>query len=222
MRIFKNFSINAKLNLLVLVSSGVALLMASAVLAVNDAHLIRSSKIQHLLAWAKVLGANSTAALSFDDPAAARELLSSLSLQPTVRFACLYNAKGQVFATYNDKEQTNFMPPPPRPDGYEFVTGNYLDVTQTIIRDREKVGTIYLHASMEDLRNQLISYAGIVAIVIMISLGVAITLSSRMQRIISLPILNLGKTAQLVYTKPDYCVFPKKYANDELGTLYNE
>jgi C4-dicarboxylate-specific signal transduction histidine kinase len=222
MRSFKNLSIKAKLNLLVLVSSGAALLLASAVLVFNDARLIGSSKVQQLSALAKVLGANSTAALTFDDPAAARELLSSLNLQPTVQFACLYNAKGQVFAAYQREKQVDFTPPPPRADGHEFAAGNYLDVTQKITHDGEAVGTIYLHASMEDLNDQLLRYAGIVAIVIMVSMGLAITLSSRLQHIISVPILQLAKTAQMVSANRDYSVRVQKYANDELGTLYNE
>ncbi|MGD0654599.1 MAG: CHASE sensor domain-containing protein [Thermoguttaceae bacterium] len=222
MRSFKNLSIKTKLNLLVLVSSGAALLLASAVLVFNDARLIGSSKVQQLSALAKVLGANSTAALTFDDPAAARELLSSLNLQPTVQFACLYNAKGQVFAAYQREKQADFRPPSPRGDGHEFTAGNYLDVTQKIIHDGEKVGTIYLHASMEDLNDQLLRYAGVVAIVITVSMGLAIILSSRLQHIISVPILQLAKTAQMVSANRDYSVRVQKYANDELGTLYNE
>ena len=54
-------------------AGGTALFLASAALIFNDANLIRSSKVQQLSALAKVLGANSTAALTFDDPAAAKE-----------------------------------------------------------------------------------------------------------------------------------------------------
>lgn len=222
MRAYKNLSINAKLKLLVLISSGAALLLASTVLVMNDASLIRSSKVQQLSALAKVLGANSTAALTFDDPAAATELLSSLSLQPTVRYACLYNAKGQVFAAYSGGKSLKFSPPPPGLDGYEFAEGNFLDVTQKIIRENETIGTIYLHASMEDLYDQLLSYVGIVAIVIVVSLGMAVTLSSRLQCIISAPILQLAKTAQMVSASRDYSVRVQKCANDEIGSLYNE
>jgi two-component system, NtrC family, sensor kinase len=222
MRSLKNLSINAKLNLLVLVSSGAALLLATAFLVYNDADMIRSSKVQQLAALAKVLGANSMAALNFDDPAAARESLSSLSLQPTVQFACIYNAKGDKFATYQADKLMEFVPPFPGPDGHLFVPGNCLTVTQTITHDGEKVGTIYLYASIEDLYKQLLRYVGVVAIVIIVSMTVAITLSSRLHRFISVPILQLAKTAQMVSANRDYSVRVQKYANDELGTLYNE
>jgi two-component system, NtrC family, sensor kinase len=222
MRGYRNLSINVKLILLVLASSGTALLLALAVLVFNYINLIRESKIQQLSTLANVLGANSTAALSFDDTAAARELLSSLSLQGTIHYACLYNMKGQPFAEYKTGDLPDFVPPPPGPDGYKFVSNNYLDITQTVVREREKIGTIYLHASMQDLQNQLVNYAIIVAIVVVISLGVAVGLSSRLQRAISIPILQLAKTAQLVSANRDYSVRVRKYADDELGTLYNE
>ena len=80
-----------------------------------------------------MLGANSTAALTFDDPAAAKELLKSLELQPTIRYACVFNAKGRVFAAYRSKEESpDFSPPAPAKAGYEFVAGGFLDVTQDI------------------------------------------------------------------------------------------
>ena len=117
MRSFRDLSINAKLNLSALVAGGAALILVSAVLIFNVANLIRSSKAQQLSELAKVLGANSTAALTFDDPAAAKELLKSLQVQPTIRYACVFNAKGQVFAAYRSKEEKpDFAPRGPGRD----------------------------------------------------------------------------------------------------------
>jgi two-component system NtrC family sensor kinase len=145
-----------------------------------------------------------------------------LSLLGTIKYACLYNAKGQVFAEYKGEKETDFTPPPLQPDGHKTAQDNCIDVTQSIMRDREKVGTIYLHASMQDLTNELVNYVVIVAIVIIVSLGVAITFSSRLQRVISVPILQLARTAQMVSANRDYSVRVQKYADDELGTLYSE
>jgi two-component system, NtrC family, sensor kinase len=220
---FKNLSISAKLNLLVLVASGAALLLASAVLVFNYARMARSSKVNQLEALARVLGANSTAAISFDDPAAARELLSSLNLQRSILYACIYNAQGHVFAEYKGDTMKSFVPPLPRQDGSVLAGNDYLEVTQSIVRrDGERAGTIYLHASMHDLRSQLLSYGVIVAIVIVFSLIVALTLSSRLQRVISVPILQLAKTAQKVSEGHDYSMRVNKYANDEIGALYDD
>ena len=49
---------------------------------------------------AEVLGSNSTAALTFNDPATAREVLQSLSAKEHVMAAALYRIDGAIFATY--------------------------------------------------------------------------------------------------------------------------
>lgn len=199
------------------------MVLASAALIFNDTNLIRSSKVQQLSSMAKVLGANSAAALTFDDAAAAKELLvGSLNMQPTIHFACIYNSKGQVFATYQSKDVVEFEPPPPRPSGHEFIGNRYLDISQEILRDGEPVGTVYLHASMADLNDQLFRNIATVAAVMLVSIVVIFFFSSRLQRSVSLPILRLASTAQMISLNRDYSTRVQKVANDELGTLYDE
>jgi C4-dicarboxylate-specific signal transduction histidine kinase len=222
MRFFNDLSINAKLNLSALLAGGAALILASTALILNDANLIRSSKVEQLSALAEVLGANCESALNFDDSTAAKGLLSSLSKQPTIRFACIYNAKGRVFATYQSKDETPFEVPPPPPNGHEFVEGGFLDVSQRIVSDGEPIGTVYLHASMADLQDSLIQNIATVAAVMLVSIAVIFFFSSRLQRSVSLPILRLASTAQMISLSRDYSTRVKKVANDELGTLYDE
>ena len=223
MRALKDLSIKTKLNLLVWVACGVALLLSTGAFVLNDIHLIRASKVQQLSALAKVLGFNSTAALTFDDPTAAGELLSSLSLQPTVQFACLYNAQGKVFAVFRSAQGRALAAPPlPREEGHRFVPGGHLDVVHQVLHDGEQVGTLYLRAGMDDLYEQFLRYAAIGATVLVGSLGVAILLSFRLQRMVSEPILRLAQTAQQISAQRDYSLRVKKEASDELGTLYDE
>ncbi len=66
-RRFKDLSINTKLNLLVTVAAGVAVLLACGAFAVNGYWMMRNSKVRQLDALAKVIGANGTAALTYDD-----------------------------------------------------------------------------------------------------------------------------------------------------------
>src|SRR5207247_1975365 len=130
---------------------------------------------------AEVLGANSTAALNFQDADTARELLGSLRRQPAVSFACIYDAAGRPFAIYSQQGyDANFQPPPASDQsGYQFVERGYLDVTQRIDHDGQPIGTIYLHANVDELHNQIVRYALIVAGVMIISLGSSILLSAR-------------------------------------------
>ena len=223
MHFFNDFSINAKLNLSALVAGGAALILASAALIFNDVNLIRSSKVQQLSALAEVLGANSSAALTFDDSTAAKELLSSLSLQPTIQFACVYNTKGRVFATYQGKDSPAFEPPAlPPSTGHTFTEEGFLDVSQEVVSDGEAVGTVYIQSSMADLNDQLMRNIATVAAVMLVAIVVIFFFSSRLQRSVSLPILRLASTAQMISLNRDYSTRVKKVANDELGTLYDE
>ena len=93
-------TINAKLSLLTTVAAGVALSLSCIAFFINDVRMIRASKVRELSALATILGANTTAAVEFNDAKTATELLASLRQQPAVEFACLYDAHGKLFATY--------------------------------------------------------------------------------------------------------------------------
>jgi len=222
LRIFRNLSINTKLNLSVLLAVGPAVLFVMATLSYNDAALIRSSKIQQLSTLANALGANSTAALTFDDPNAAKELLACLSLQPAVRYACIYNAKGRVFAAYRSREGAGFSPPSSPPEEQVVFVDGFLDITQKIVRDTEQLGYVYFHASMSDVNEQLIRNIAIIIVVGIIALVASYLLLSKLQQSVSRPILDLAHSAERISQTRDYSTRVEKFANDELGTLYDD
>ena len=221
MRLLKTLSIKTKLNFLTFVVGGVALTLSATAFVVNDVQMIRATKVQQLSALARVLGSNSTAALTFDDAAAAREILASLALQPTVKRACLFDAKGRVFAAYPAAAAEGDLPTERPPDGHLYL-GDDLEVTQTITHDSTHVGAIFLRAGMDDLRAQLLRYVAIVAVVLPMSLAAAMGFSLRLQRTVSGPVLKLARTAQRISAEGDYSIRVEKQSDDELGTLYDE
>ncbi len=221
MRSYKDLAINTKLTLLVVLSGSVALLLSCIAFVTNDVRMIRLSMINEMSTLAEVLGSNSTAALSFDDAKTARELLRSLEKQPDVELACIYDVAGHVFADYYRGDTPPSTPPGPPPAGYKFTANGYLDVTRRIDHDGRTIGTIYLHSSMGKLYDQIFWYVNIVAIVMIGSLAASIAISSRLQRAISTPILQLADAAEQV-SENNYDIRVSKIADDELGTLYDQ
>ena len=217
----KNLSINTKLNLLVTVAAAVAMLLSCGAFAVNDYLMIRTNKLRKLSTLASVLGDNSTAALTFQDPGVGEEILSSLRMQPTIRLASLYDVDNRLFATYQTEPAVGSPPPSPKATGFHYADDNSLSLTQPIVEDGQRIGTIYLSADMSDLYEQLFQYVNIVAVVMIVSLGGSILLSSRLQRIIALPIVRLAGTAQQISAEGDYSIRVCKEADDELGTLFH-
>jgi two-component system, NtrC family, sensor kinase len=222
MKAYKDLAINTKLTLLVVLAGGVALLLSCIAFVTNDVRMIRSSMIQQLSTLAMVLGSNSTAALNFDDPKTAAELLASLRRQPNVELACIYDSKGRVFATYHRGDQPAKIPPMPAHVGFKFTRDGFLDVSREIQHDGDVLGTIYLHTSMQELYDQIFWYVNIVAAVMIVSLAASILLSSRVQRVISAPILKLAEAAEEISTDNNYAIRVQKIASDELGTLYDQ
>ncbi len=221
---FKDLSINAKLRLLALAASGVSLLLSTCAFVLNDVNLLLESKKRQLSVVAKVLGANCTAAITFDDPSTASELLGSLNLQPSVHYACVYDAKGKIFAKYRSEKAGDFVPPSLKPsaDDSETTAGAYVNVTHPIIRDGERIGAVFLHASTDDLREQVVRYVWIAASVAGVSLGAGLAFSAWLRRIVSKPILRLAEAAQRISAERDYAVRVKTDTQDELGSLCRE
>ena len=218
MRSLRDLPIRHKLTLYLLVIVSVVLLLCSTAFVVNDVRLIRSSMRERVLALAEVMGANSAAALSFNDPATAGDVLASLRQDPTIVFACTYDASGKVMATYKAPGATGEAPPPGQ-EGAVFTPDGYLDVFQPVIQDRERLGTVYLRASMAGLDAQLRRYAVIVAAVLAVSLAISLLLSLQLQTLLTTPILRLARAVETVSAKGDYSIRVGKAGNDELGVL---
>src|ERR1700674_4048569 len=100
MRSYMDLSIRQKLQSIVMVTSAVALLVASVVFTLYDRSTFLRAKTQDLNAAAKMVGSNSTAALSFGDAKSAKEVLAALQAKQNVINAYIYDKDGRVFASY--------------------------------------------------------------------------------------------------------------------------
>src|SRR5271170_7681322 len=91
MRWHRDLSIRQKLQGIVIVTSGAALLTASAVFTLYDRSTFLHAKAQGLDTSARMIGSNSTAALTFGDTKSAGEILAALRAQQNVMHACIYD-----------------------------------------------------------------------------------------------------------------------------------
>ena len=221
MKPFKDLSITTKLTLLVVQSGAVSLGLASIAFVGNDIRLIRSAASRQTMALADVLAVNTAAVLDARDVATAEELLAALESQPTVELACMYDRQGNLFAAYG-REGAHFEPPPAALPASQKFSGGELQIWRPVERRGELVGTIFLHASMRRLHDPMLRYVNIVAVVLIVSMAASIVLSSRMQRMISVPIVKLAEAAARISSRRDYSIRVQKTANDELGTLYDQ
>jgi two-component system sensor histidine kinase/response regulator len=222
MRSYLDLSIRHKLQGIVMITSGVALLVASAVFTLYDRSTFLHTKAQELIASARMVGSNSTAALSFGDAKSAREVLSALQAQQNVIHACIYNKDGRVFATYSrDAVRSDFSPPPAQTQAAAIVGRNMI-LFQPITLNGESIGTIFIEADLTDLTQRTTRFVEIAFLVLLTSLAIAFVLSSRLQRVISGPIRELADTASSVSAHENYSVRATKRGNDEIGLLFDQ
>jgi hypothetical protein len=97
---YRNLAVKQKLRLIIMATVSMAMLLASAGMLAYDQVTARDSMRNDLGVLAEIFGANSSAALSFDDRPAAEEILSTLKAKQHVVAAFLYTADGKLFATY--------------------------------------------------------------------------------------------------------------------------
>jgi len=219
MRLFQNTSLRRKQTLIMMLTSSIVLLLACAAFSIYEVIAFRSTLKQNLATLADILDHNVAAALDFNDPKAAEETLSALQAEPNIIGVWLYTKNGQDFAKY-DRPNDNivFVPPAILPNGTIFQ-GRRLILCRPIVLKGETVGTLYLETDTQALYARLTRYAVIVGLVFLVSLLVAFVLSSKLQRLVSDPILRLAEVARSVALGKNYSVRVTKQSKDELGEL---
>jgi len=223
MQLFRDLSIRHKLQAIVITACGVALVVAAAVFTLYDRATFLRSKTDDLVASAKMIGSNSTAALTFRDSGSAQEILSALRAKPHVLHACIYDSGGTVFATYSrDPAQGVFSPPPVQEEGNQVVAKKKMVLLQNIVLNGDPIGRIYIEADLRDLDDRLLRFVMIDFAVLLGSLAIAFLLSYRLQRVISRPIQELAETASSVSMHENYSIRATKRNQDEIGVLFDQ
>jgi signal transduction histidine kinase/DNA-binding response OmpR family regulator len=221
MGIFRNLSIKRKLTMIIMVISVTALLLSSASVIIYDQIYSRQEIASDLRSLAQIIGDNSTAAITFNDQESATEILSALSTRPRIKSACIFLPDGKPFAKYVRRDHAeSFVAPELRPDG--TTIGDNLDLFHSINLEGEKVGVVYLQSDLQELHFRLTRYGSIVLLILVGSSLLTLLLSSRLQRVISGPIVSLAQSARIVSAEKNYSLRAVKRSNDEVGLLIDD
>ena len=213
----KQSSIQRKQTLIIMGTTGVALLLACTAFVLHEILTFRTQLSQSVGTLAEVVGENCSAALDFNDPKEASSTLAALTAEPQIAAAFIFRRDGKVFASYIRPEHRMPTPRLQKP-GQEFE-GDHLHLYREIVVKGDPVGSIYVKSDLTVLWQRLTRYLQIAALVFGVSALVALLLSNRLQRIISGPILHLAQIARTVATERSYTVRAHKQSNDELGDL---
>jgi len=216
----QNLSIKRKLTLITMLTSSAALILSALSFLIYDLVSFRHLLIQDLMTQAEIIGYNSAGAMEFKDVSAATATLSALTAKEDVVTAGLYGRDSKMFAHYsrNNNVIPLLLPAHSQDKGYRFE-GGYLQVFHDVTLNGERLGTLFLQSDMRQWSLRAKRYAGILCIFVLISGLFALLVSSRLQRLISRPILHLEDTMRMVSANRNYGVRATKSYGDEIGRL---
>jgi len=237
MKRFHNFSLQTKLTAVSMLTCLPVLFLTAIFFIQNERTAYRNELIHSVSTLAKVIGINSSAALVFQDPNAARETLAALSAEPFIVAAAIIRRDEGLFASY-EKGQDDKDPPARRSAGanrladlppgfiepgapaekYRFA-GDAFMLVQPILFRSEPIGQVFIRVNLEEFNEKLTLYALIVIGVMLAAVVLAIFLSARLQLLISRPILNLADKVRLITREGNYAVRAEKTTDDEIGEL---
>ncbi len=151
-------------------SIAVALLVAGVVMAVYSERSYKEQKIRDLTVQAQILASTVTAALVFDDEAAAEEYVNALKANPEVLSAAVYNARSALVASY---ARGTPVPVTVDVDVPHFVEDRLVVVTP-VTQGSIRLGTVYLESITEPVLQRILRYGVIGLLIVMASLVAAV------------------------------------------------
>jgi len=101
-----------------------------------------------------------------------------------------------------------------------WFAGRQLKLIRAIVFQGKLIGTVYILCDLQEMNDRIVRYAGIVAVVLSVSLMAAFLLLMTFQRAATRPILQLAETARIVSREKNYSVrAPSTDSHDEVGLL---
>ena len=218
---------------IILTTSAAVLILTTLILLAIEALSYRQTYTDQLLSLTNVVGANSGASIVAGDVEGASDILASLEAESGVHSARLLDTNRRAFAEYSNAadhgpDSHSHAPVNPallelaRLSGrveHEFVGLDFVDMIRPIEVNGTIIGYVEMRANLDRLLQRLLA-VGLAAIIVTIfCVLIAFFVSSRLQALISAPILNLVNAMKRVTEDEDYSLRVDKTSGDEIGEL---
>jgi diguanylate cyclase len=202
----------------VVVSVCTALLVSGLIFDVFAYVTLRSALVDDLTAQARIAADNSSAAIIFDDAAAATQTLAGLQASAAIERADLLDNRGRVVASYAAPTRAarvaEVLAATPM-EGHAF-TRSHLRVTEPVREGGRTVGHVHLRASLEPLHRRVAAYVGITIGASLLAFALAFVLVIGIRR-------ELDQTEQkldyLAYFDPVTGLRNRHAANEQIERL---
>ncbi len=141
-----------------------------------------------------------------------------MQVRPAVLVAALYAPDGTLYASYVRAGAAAAAARLPVIASGPHIAGERVELTLPVVRNGEYLGTIYLRARY-DLIGRLTAYLGIFVLVTLLSMLVALALSSSLQKMITRPLEAMANVARQIVDRRDYSLRAHGTTRDEIGLV---
>jgi signal transduction histidine kinase/DNA-binding NarL/FixJ family response regulator len=218
MSLLRDAPIRRKLTIIMMATVAAALLLSLLLSLLVQIHAARDEATTRLEAIAAVLAANSYAAIMFRDHRAGTDLLATLETQDDVVSATIVLQDGEEFASYRSCRHPGAGDAAGSSEAAEGFF-DWITVEQPIVFDGDTLGRFLIVGDMARLRDPLRWQTLMVLGVFGLSMLLALLLSSRLQKLISVPVQRLLNAMANVSATRDFGSRAERLSNDELGKL---
>ena len=211
-------SVRGKMMRIVVITTAIALLAAGAGMLLHDLSVYRDSWVSDLDTQSSILGTSTASALMTGDRTVANRNVNAVRWRATLLMAALYTADGKLFASFVRPGESA---PPLQLQATvrsSRVSGGNVELTAPIIQDGQHLGTILLRAH-HDIGARALAYLGIFGLVTLMSMLVALLLSTSLQKVITEPLDSMADVARQVTTRRDYSLRARSTTDDEIGIV---
>jgi PAS domain S-box-containing protein len=216
---FTDLSIRWKCAMVLLLTAGLALLIANAALAAIQWFASRDQTVHELHAEAIIIAANAAEPLLSNDRREAEHILRGVEPVEDITIAMLHDREGAPFAAYVRPGTSPLLTHTvPLRFGYAFRNG-HLDLYQPVMVNKRVVGVVHLRSSLSMLYAQIGRTIGVALIATLLAVLAAIALTARAHEFVSGPILSLQQLARRVLDEKNFSIRASVASRDEVGNL---
>jgi PAS domain S-box-containing protein len=213
-------SIKNRVRAVILLTSITVLLATASAFIAYEIFSFRGYLVRHFSTLAAVMADDCAASLDFQQPSTAEDLLGALKAEPEIMAVAIYDADGNLFASYPRSLQTNLLPVLiEKQRTHRFAEDALMLFDRVNNKDGKTLGTLYMQTSLRGLHERAQRSIGILLVVLLGSVVLAFVLSAFLQKRITNPILALISIVKEVSDHRDFTVRAPKLTRDELGTL---
>jgi len=205
----RNVTLQSKLVLVIVTISTMSLLLAATLFTLLQLREHRLSMIESLTSVASITAESAQAAVLFENGSDASQLLSEFHNDSHILTAAIYTAEKTLFSAY-DLTNDNIAVL------YEFSADDksyqfdqdllHLYHPITLNGSENIIGYVYLKADMDSLYQRLRQNILVIGLIVFSVLIITILLTSKLQKIISAPILELSQATKKIKEKKDFTI----------------